>query len=184
MSNCSSLVSSLQCKNPSSHEMRELPVDFVLGEHDVFCGRGGRCFNHTGNRRFRSKVMSRLGEYSKAKSKYDKTAIIDEIISEVRCLSPNGGFVRRDVGTGRYFEVGDFLAVSVPKEILSTCIHCNFCNVSNLTLCLEKNYSAKKLLKHSEMRYKESINHAMQIGKRGEWQDKETRKMLSRFCLS
>jgi hypothetical protein len=91
--------------------MKVLPIDYELNEYDVFCGRGSRCWNHVGNKRFRQRIEEEIINYSQAKTKYCKTAIICKIIDEVRQLSPNGGFLRQDSQSGRYVEVGDFLAV-------------------------------------------------------------------------
>lgn len=56
-------------------------------------------------------VAEMLTQYSDASTKLDKTYIICEIVNRVRKNSPSGGFVKKDPMTGRYFEVGDFLAV-------------------------------------------------------------------------
>jgi hypothetical protein len=91
--------------------MKPLPDTYVLGEYDVICGRGRRCFNHIGNQRFRKMVEDSLSKYAEASAKLDKTYIICEVVNWVRKNSPNGGFVKKDPVNGRFFEVGDFLAV-------------------------------------------------------------------------
>jgi hypothetical protein len=73
----------------------------------TICGRG------IGNKRFRKLVESHLERYSNTASKLGKTSIISEIVSHVRENSPNGGFVKKDSATGEFFEVDDFLAVSL-----------------------------------------------------------------------
>jgi hypothetical protein len=98
-------------KGVAAHNSKLLPSDYTLGDDDVICGRGSRCFNHTGNKRFRKVVESQLERYSNTLCKFDKTSIICEIVSIVRLNSPHGGFVKKDGDTGRYYEVGDFLAV-------------------------------------------------------------------------
>lgn len=104
-------MSSSSHHQPSN--LKLLPNEFVPGEDDVYCGRGSECFNHEGNQRFRSLVSTKLDEYSNAFSKYEKSRIIDIVINTIRQRSPNGGFVKKDYTTGRYHEVGDFIAVSV-----------------------------------------------------------------------
>lgn len=89
-----------------------LPIDYTLTDHDVICGRGGRCFNYIGDIQFRKIVQSQLRRYSLTKSRLEKTIIITEIVNHIRKLSPNGGFVKSDSLTGRYYEVGDYVAVS------------------------------------------------------------------------
>lgn len=98
-----------------SNEMRLLPASYVIGPNDVICGRGSRCFNHVGNQRFRLLVEANMDKYFNAvQSKLDKTAVIDEIIHNIRsnCAGTEGGFIKEDLETGRFYEVGDFLAVS------------------------------------------------------------------------
>jgi len=113
-------------KGQAAHNMRQLPEDYVLSEYDVICGRGRRCFNHIGNQRFRKIVADILPKYSDASAKLEKTIIICDVVNTVRGNSPNGGFVKKDPATGRYFEVGDFLAVrtkwrsrTIQEEIFS-----------------------------------------------------------------
>jgi hypothetical protein len=105
-------------KGIAAHSTRPLPSDYALGEQDVFCGRGCRCFNHIGNQRFRAIVESQLERYSAAKTKMDKTIVICEVVNYVRANSPNGGFVKKDPLSGRFFEVGDFLAVSLQSKLV------------------------------------------------------------------
>ncbi|CAB9517896.1 Nitrilase family, member 2 [Seminavis robusta] len=93
-----------------SKEMTLLPEDFKPGEHDVICGRGRNIWNSIGNIRFRHLVESRVEEYKKARTKLDKSTILSTIVAEVRTRSPIGGFIRKDPKTGRWSEVGDFLA--------------------------------------------------------------------------
>jgi hypothetical protein len=98
-------------KGLAAHNMRELSEDFQLGDNDVVCGRGRKCFYHIGNQRFRDIVIDMLEKYSESSSKLDKSYIICDVVNMVRKSSPLGGFVKKDVHTGRYCEVGDFLAV-------------------------------------------------------------------------
>jgi hypothetical protein len=74
----------------------------------VICGRGKRCYTHIGNERFRQRVATMLDEYSRAKSKLDKSGVLASVVDQVRALSPKGGFVKQDEN-GRWFEVGTFL---------------------------------------------------------------------------
>lgn len=88
-----------------------LPEGYIPNEYDVYCGRGSECFNHEGNRRFRQLISTYIDRYLMAVSKYDKSAIIDEIVAIVRYQSGRGGgFVKKDATTGRFYEVGDYLA--------------------------------------------------------------------------
>lgn len=103
-------------KGSAAHNMKPLPENYQLGENDVICGRGRKCFQHAGNRRFRKMVEAMLPKYSDAPNKLDKTFIICDVVNRVRNNSPFGGFVKKDPVSGRYVEVGDFLAVRVLED--------------------------------------------------------------------
>ncbi|GKY90379.1 hypothetical protein MPSEU_000011900 [Mayamaea pseudoterrestris] len=90
--------------------MRLLPENFYPGNYDVILGRGQRIFLHQGNKFFRRLVLNNLPEYSSSTSKLDKSIILRNIIAQVRSNSVNGGFVKRDAKSGRWYEIGDFLA--------------------------------------------------------------------------
>ena len=99
-------------KSESKKQRKYLPVGYELGDNDVYCGRGSQCFNHIGNRRFRDIVLENLPRYNLAMTKFEKSAIIYEVVETIRKESPNGGFVKKDLNRGQYYEVGDFHAVS------------------------------------------------------------------------
>jgi hypothetical protein len=88
-----------------SKKMTPLPQAFVPGENDVICGRGRNIWNSVGNVRFRRIVENRVDEYSAAKTKLDKSAILSSIVTDVRRTSPNGGFVKKDSKTKEWHEV-------------------------------------------------------------------------------
>jgi hypothetical protein len=46
-------------------------------------------------------------KYLKAPQRKDKSNVLDSLVRAVRDLSPPAGFVRRDPGTGRWYEIGD-----------------------------------------------------------------------------
>jgi hypothetical protein len=112
-----------------------LPIHYRINEHDVLCGRGRQCYNHVGNQRFRQMIMDTLDAYVQATTKYDKSAIIDNILSTIRTKSRQynqqcqpqqqvhdeedmvgGGFVKKDETTGRWYEVGDNAVVRTCKK--------------------------------------------------------------------
>jgi len=96
----------------------QLPIDFVPGEHDIIVESGNKNFHHAGNKRFRKKIADKMIQYSNTKSKYGKSFIVSSIIAVVRRESPNGGFVKKDSKTGRWFEIGDFLAREKTSQAL------------------------------------------------------------------
>jgi hypothetical protein len=89
-------------------EMKPLPANFEPGPMDVICARGKQAHSHSGNRRFRLSVSMNLERYSKATTKLDKSLIVSSIVDTVRQASPDGGFLKKQVGC--WFEVGDHVA--------------------------------------------------------------------------
>lgn len=104
-----------EAKQPSK-EMTPLPEDFKPGESDVICGRGRNIWNFAGNVRFRRLIESRVDEYSAAKTKLDKSSILSSIVAEIRTLSPNGGFVKQDSETKRWYEVGRLITQTCKRH--------------------------------------------------------------------
>ena len=110
-------------KEDSSHNMRLLPVGYKPGEHDVLCGRGRKCFNHAGNVKFRAIVQSFLPQYSKAMAKLEKSYILSDVVEQVRKNSGEGGFIKKDPDTSRWYEVGDFLAREKTSQAFRDVLH-------------------------------------------------------------
>jgi len=106
----------------AASQMTPLPENFEPGPDDVICGRGKKCYNHIGNERFRQRVLTFLEEYSNAKSKLDKSTVLSKVVDQVRQNSPNGGFVKQDP-SGRWHEVGDFLAREKTSQAFRDCLH-------------------------------------------------------------
>ena len=76
--------------------------------NDVICARGKKALLHPGNLAFRKLVNSKLDEYSMARSKLQKSAIVTDIVDMIRRGSPEGGFVKEK--NGEWYEVGDHIA--------------------------------------------------------------------------
>jgi hypothetical protein len=100
-----------------------LAEDFTPGDDDVICGRGKKCYSHKGNKRFRERVILMLDEYKRAKSKLDKSNVLSRVVDQVRHQSPSGGFVKQSATTGRWFEVGDFLAREKTSQAFRDALH-------------------------------------------------------------
>ena len=84
-------------------EPRLLPLDYHIGEDTVMIGRGRRCLNNEGNRRFRAMVKAELQVYS-AGRKGTKSTIIKRILRHIRSSCPDGiGFIKQDALSGRYY---------------------------------------------------------------------------------
>lgn len=105
--------------------MTLLPEDFTPSDDDVICGRGKKCYAHVGNDRFRERVMGMLDEYRKARSKLDKSKVLSDVVEQVRLNSPRGGFVKQDA-SGRWHEVGDFLAREKTSQAFRDALHENY----------------------------------------------------------
>jgi len=99
-----------------------LPEGFQPSERDVICGRGKKCYDHQGNKRFQQMVIARLDEYSQAKSKVSKSEILANLCSQVRRDSPDGGFVKQDK-SGRWYEIGDFQAREKASQFFRDALH-------------------------------------------------------------
>jgi hypothetical protein len=93
-----------------------LPSDYVLRDDDVLCGRGRKCFTHSGSKKLRDLVQAKLQDYITAPTKIEKTIIIRDVIKQIRETSTNSGFVKYDPLSGRYYDVGRTMAVG-PKRI-------------------------------------------------------------------
>jgi hypothetical protein len=103
--------------------MALLPEGFAPGDNDVICGRGRKCFNHSGNERFRVIVSGYLDKYSTATSKLEKSYMLSDIVAQVRKCSPNGGFVKKCPETKRFYEVGCFLAREKTSQAFRDALH-------------------------------------------------------------
>ena len=94
---------------PSLHAYGSFKTDRIQCTHILHqC-----CFYETsltGNQRLRLIVDTFVDKYANSTSRQDKSDILSTIVNTVRGSSPNGGFVKEDTTTGRWFEVGDFLA--------------------------------------------------------------------------
>lgn len=102
--------------SPASQIAKQLPLDYSLCENDVYVGRGGLYRYHVGNMCFNDLILANLDRYYSASTRTEKTLLIYEIVDQVRANSPHGGFVKRDNNTGRWYEVGDAVAVSKSKH--------------------------------------------------------------------
>jgi hypothetical protein len=69
-----------------------------------------------------STTQTFLDEYSGARTKVDKSAVLNKVVEEVRLRSPNGGFVKQDAD-GVWHEVGDFLAREKTSQAFRDALH-------------------------------------------------------------
>lgn len=118
--------------NPSTDKRQELesdtdknllPLGYTPAENDVLCGKGKTCYTWKGNQRFRTMVDLYLEHYAAATSKMEKSAIVSAIVQAVRQESPQGGFIKQDRTTDRWYEVGDLLAREKVGQTIRDALH-------------------------------------------------------------
>jgi hypothetical protein len=90
---------------------REIGPDYEPSDVDIFCGRGKGFYNRPGNKSFRTLVGSYIPAYLAAKTKVDKSAVLNTIVDKVRSLhDPTTGrpaqFIKFSKKTG-WVEIGD-----------------------------------------------------------------------------
>jgi hypothetical protein len=142
-----------------SSQRKSLPCGYQLNDNDVFCGRGSLCFNHIGNARFRAIVLANIPRYHSSDSKLEKSHIIQEVVEYIRSTSPNGGFVTKDIETGRYYEVGDNSAVSTLSKLSERkVLFTDHGNSSFYLFVLFLFNRGKRHRKHFEMQHKGNTN--------------------------
>jgi len=86
-------------------ECTPLPMDFRPRTNDVVCGRGKGSYNKPGNRRFRSIIRDHVPDYAFAKTKIDKSIVLQSVIDRVKASGDNAMFVR--FSKGRWYEISD-----------------------------------------------------------------------------
>ncbi|CAB9525333.1 hypothetical protein SEMRO_1663_G289430.1 [Seminavis robusta] len=100
------------------------PDDFCPGINFVVCGRGKRSYGHYGNKHFAKEIVSRhIQEYSFAKTKQEKSAIVQTIVNEVESV---GGFIRYDSKLRRYVRAEDNIGREKTSQALRDCIQSKY----------------------------------------------------------
>lgn len=96
-----------------------LPETFQPSDFDIIVGRGKVCYRHAGNLRLNRMVASVLNTYSSPEAtKKSKSDLIKQIMAQIRASSSHGGgFVKKDLESGRWFEVSEAIA----REKISQC---------------------------------------------------------------
>lgn len=90
----------------SSLDTTPLPSGFEPDEYDVQCGRGKGAYNKPGNKRFRAIVREYLNEYIDAKTKVDKSAVLNTILDRVKAQN-NGQTRFVAFKDGAWYEISD-----------------------------------------------------------------------------
>jgi hypothetical protein len=95
-----------------TNHMTPLDQSYKPGMYDVVCGRGKGSYNRPGNKRFRSLVATYIPQYVKARSKLDKSIVLNNIIDKVRSFTnPDTGspaqFVKYTKSLNTWVLIGD-----------------------------------------------------------------------------
>lgn len=99
----------LSIPRPNRHGKRQLPFGFVPDNTAILCGRGKTCTSSPGNKRMKSIVKSHINDYSNAKNKAEKTAVVNMIMETIQGKNKEKGlFVRQHEGI--WWEVEDTVA--------------------------------------------------------------------------
>lgn len=86
------------------HPSDLLPENYDPTELDICSGRGKRNWNHAANVAFRTLIQSQVEAYMAAKSKNEKTAIVINILEEMRT---KGYHFLKTNKEGRWYDMGD-----------------------------------------------------------------------------
>jgi hypothetical protein len=78
-------------------------------------------YDHVGNRRFRVVVALNLGRYISARTRADKSLVVNSIVEQIREASPLGGFVKQD-RDGYWHEIGTAQAREKVGHTLRDCV--------------------------------------------------------------
>ena len=86
-----------------------------INENDVLCGRGGLTNQHVGNKKFRA-LVKQLQEKYITRKKHEKTLLSQAVVAVVRGSSPAGRFLKQDVQTGMWYDIGDDMATEKTSQ--------------------------------------------------------------------
>jgi hypothetical protein len=81
-----------------TNHMTPLDASYQPGAYDVVCGRGKGSYNRPGNKRFRSFVATYIPQYISARTKVDKSMVLNTIIDQVHSYTnPDTGLAAQFV---------------------------------------------------------------------------------------
>mmetsp|Transcript_27381 Transcript_27381/g.66485 ORF Transcript_27381/g.66485 Transcript_27381/m.66485 type:complete len:149 (-) Transcript_27381:532-978(-) len=107
---------------PTREGAKVLRIGYAPGGWDVICHSSKETEEHIGNRRFNLCIEIHVEAYKKAKLRVNKSAVISDIVGSIRASSATGGgFVRFDMETRRWYEVGDKIARDKVGQSLRMC---------------------------------------------------------------
>lgn len=68
----------------NNHALRAVGALEEVTSVDILCGKSKKCFNHSGNRRFRFLVSFNLDRYKEAKSRKEKSSVVASVLRQIR----------------------------------------------------------------------------------------------------
>eukprot|EP00521_Asterionellopsis_glacialis_P010077 CAMPEP_0195292260 /NCGR_PEP_ID=MMETSP0707-20130614/8764_1 /TAXON_ID=33640 /ORGANISM="Asterionellopsis glacialis, Strain CCMP134" /LENGTH=214 /DNA_ID=CAMNT_0040352667 /DNA_START=62 /DNA_END=706 /DNA_ORIENTATION=+ len=80
---------------------------------DVLSGRDKEARSHIGTKHFRQVIKNNLKRYVETQHRDEKSTVIQSIVDFIRCeamILGGAGFVKRDLNSGRWYEIGDIQA--------------------------------------------------------------------------
>eukprot|EP00980_Cylindrotheca_fusiformis_P013697 scaffold3515_cov126-Cylindrotheca_fusiformis.AAC.46 len=132
-----------------------LPPDYVPGEFTVLCGRGKEYTTSTGNQHLKSLIDKHLKGYSQARGKIPKSAIVSEIMRNVRAVCPEPTFVKFE--DGGWWEVGNAFAREKIGCMFRDALHTQYRSST------KAKFERKKAQSSSTMRQEESVRTIVSI---------------------
>jgi len=93
----------------------------TYSKNDILCGRSRAHNRHPGNTFFHDLVLRNKNNYSKG-CKSEKTKIALSLIEDIRNQHPPGRFLKQNVKTGAWSEIGDKKAIGKVKQALRDAI--------------------------------------------------------------
>ena len=116
---------SFKLRKMLSREVNCVPTDVIsipIGhfiKNDVLSGRGGGVNGHPGNKRYRTFVNPMKAEYLSPRTrKSQKIHIAANIVWAIRQSNPPGRFLKVDVSSGIWHEIGDKAAFQKTGQAL------------------------------------------------------------------
>jgi len=96
---------------------------FYPSKNDVIIGRGKKCYHHKGNAKLRHLVSTQLTAYSCSVTKSEKSGILCAIVKSIRNdPDGSGGFMKQDVKTQLYYDIGDIMAKEKISQTFRDCL--------------------------------------------------------------
>ena len=92
-----------------------LPIEYEPTNLDICSGRGKRNWTHSGNVSFRDLIQHTTPTYMAAATKNEKTAIVCNIVEEMRALGCK--FLKQDGETNRWYDMGDAHKTKITRRI-------------------------------------------------------------------